>query len=177
MSGSRTPHRTNHSHRPETDPSPPMALEVRRVDVETGELLMPWTTFPSQTAAARALKAQGLTDPTISRLTRGLEPHWNGFEARRCGARDGGAAADDADDEAGARAHPSPPHLASTLSANARASNSTVAVEVRCSIERAREGGGPLAPHREPAISIAPHSVRGDPSLSTLGVSGATRRR
>ena len=59
-----------------------MALEVRRVDVETGELLMPWTTFPSQTAAARALKAQGLTDPTISRLTRGLEPHWNGFESR-----------------------------------------------------------------------------------------------
>ena len=105
-----------------------MALEVRRVDVVTGELLMPWTTFPSQCAAARALKAQGLTDPTISRLTRGLEPHWNGFEARRCGARDIGAAADDADDEAGARAHPSPPHLASTLSANARAASITVEV-------------------------------------------------
>ena len=106
---------------------------------------MPWTTFPSQMAAARALKAQGLTDPTISRLTRGLEPHWNGFEARRCGARDGGAAADDADDEAGARAHPSPPHLASTLSANARASNSTLSLEPSADPRAAAEPAGRAA--------------------------------
>ena len=94
----------------------------------TGEVLLPWTTFPSQRIAARTFTSQGLNLSAISQLARGIKPHWNGFEARLCGDRDDGAAADDADDEVGARAHPSPPHLASTLSANARAASITVEV-------------------------------------------------
>ena len=135
-----------------------MALEVRRVDVVTGELRMPWTTFPSQSAAARALKAKG-ADSTISKLVRGLEPHWNGFEARLCTGRSADlrqACAGFANNGAQASARP--------LSRP---------VEVRCSLERVRERAA-----RECATSrtnqIAPHSERGDPSLSAFGVPGAT---
>ena len=152
-----------------------MALEVRRVDVETGELLMPWTTFPSQSAAAQTFTSHGLHGMAISRLVRGLEPHWNGFEARRCGDRDGDAAADDTDDKAGARTHPSPevPRVTGAGFANAQAQACARTVEVRCSVERARTRGR-LTGATSRTNQIAPHSVRGDPSLSTFGVPGAT---
>ena len=55
----------------------------------TGELLIPWTTFSSQTIAARTFTSQGLNPSAISQLARGIKPQHNGFEARLCGDRDG----------------------------------------------------------------------------------------
>jgi len=66
-----------------------MALEVRRVDVETGELLMPWRRFPSIALAARAFDHE-ISVGMISRLINGIKPQHNGFEARRCGDQEDG---------------------------------------------------------------------------------------
>ena len=79
-------------------PSSARAVEVRRFDLRTGALVMPWTRYASQSAAARELSQRhGLSNGIISKLVRGAKPHHNGFEARRCeeGQRD-----DDDDDEA-----------------------------------------------------------------------------
>ena len=79
---------------------PRCQVELRRFDLQTGALLMPWTRYASQSAAARAYKTAGLRGGAVSALMRGAKPHHNGFEARRCeeGQRD-----DDDDDEACAR--------------------------------------------------------------------------
>ena len=148
----------------------------------TGEVLMPWTTFPSQTIAARTFTSQGLHPSSISQLVNGIKPQHNGFEARLCGDRDG---VDDGDDGgAGSRRHPSPPFYSAMVTkpvfapqrrieavasaslpragfgnAGAQASAQACArpVEVRCSLERERERAAHERHHREPTISIASH--------------------
>ena len=68
-----------------------MAVEVRRRDVETGALLMPWTRFPSRIAATRALK---VPSHTIGLLVSGAKPQHSGFEARQCDDNREGVVAD-----------------------------------------------------------------------------------
>jgi hypothetical protein len=77
-------------------------VKVRRFDPKTGELLMPWTSYPSQAAAVRACGVAGVT---IRDLLRGRKTHHAGMEVRRCDPVD----AEDAD-EASVLA-PSPPYF------------------------------------------------------------------
>ena len=73
-----------------------VAVEIRRFDLATRALVMPWTRFASQGAAGRALQRQGLSSSTISLLCRGGKAHHDGWEVRRC--RDGGGGGGDDDD-------------------------------------------------------------------------------
>ena len=57
---------------------------MRRVDDETGELLVPWTRFDSQKEAAAAFAEQGLNATGCSELARGVKRTLLGFEVRRC---------------------------------------------------------------------------------------------
>ena len=86
--------RTNAGPRHEHPSHPSMAVEVRRFDLQTGALRIPWTCYPSFAAAGRAL---GLAGATIGALVKGKKKHHAGVEARRCDSIDDDASeADDA---------------------------------------------------------------------------------
>jgi len=118
---------------------------VRRVDAKTGELLMPWRRFPSQSAAVRALNHE-ISASMISMLVNGVKPQHNGFEGRLCGDRDGGD--DDDDDEAGSRPHPSPPFYSAMVTKPVFAPQQRIEAVASASFPRAEAGGGALRPRR-----------------------------
>ena len=124
---------------------------MRRVDAKTGELLMPWRRFPSQSAAVRAfnheISGHKISAGMISMLVNGVKPQHNGFEGRLCGDRDGGDDDDD-DDGAGSRPHPSPPFYSAMVTKPVFAPQQRIEAVASASFPRAEAGGGALRPRR-----------------------------
>ena len=141
------PHRTASNRTEHRHLSPLMALEVRRVDEETGAVLIPWTRFKSQTAAAHAFTGKGLRQETVSQLLRGgtvKGKMGRGWEARRCGDDRGGS-------EAGAATSPCGNEPAA---ASAAAASSSMNHDVKRSL---------------PPRSCAPPPTGGDAGASSGG--------
>ena len=90
-------------------------VELRRFEPQTGVLVMPWTRYPSLSAATRECEQyHGLNVAALQRLVRGVKQHYNGFEARRyCSRRQRDEEEEDDDD--GVKVCTRPPYFAALV--------------------------------------------------------------